>query len=176
MDMSKSKEIYMAGGCFWGTEHYLKKINGVIDTEVGFANGNTPDPTYREVYTDGTGYAETVRVRYDPEIISLRFLVELFFKAIDPLSVNRQGEDEGTRYRTGIYFTDESDRPTVDEVFGRVGTELGKDVVVECCPLKNFYPAEEYHQDYLDKNPHGYCHLSRELFEFAGKANGKKVG
>ena len=103
------KEIYFAGGCFWGTEHYFKQIYGVISTEVGYANGDTETPTYEEVYTDTTGYAECVKVVYNPSDISLEYLVELFFRSIDPLSLNRQGNDCGTRYRTGVYYTDVED-------------------------------------------------------------------
>lgn len=166
-----TKEIYLAGGCFWGAEHYLKQIRGVVFTETGYANGNTASPTYCEVYTDETGYAETVRVEYDPFRISLRFLLELYFKAIDPVSLNRQGEDSGTRYRTGVYYTDEKDLPVIEEVFAEQQKLLDAPLAVEKEPLKNFYPAEEYHQDYLDKHPSGYCHLPASLFAFARKAN-----
>ena len=99
-----TKEIYFAGGCFWGTEHFFKQIEGVIETEVGFANGHTENPTYKEVYTDQTGFAETVYVKYNSDVVSLEFLLNMFFKAIDPTSLNKQGEDEGTRYRTGVLF------------------------------------------------------------------------
>ena len=172
--MDNHKTIYLAGGCFWGTEHYLKMINGVEDTCTGFANGNGENPTYKEVYTDTTGFAETVRVEYDPEVLPLKLLVELYFKAIDPLSVNKQGEDEGTRYRTGIYYSDPDDLPVIKEVFNQVRDSLGAPLAVEVEPLRNFYRAEEYHQDYLVKNPDGYCHLPVALFEFAKKANQKK--
>ena len=102
-----TKEIYFAGGCFWGTEHFFKQIEGVLETEVGFANGHTENPTYKEVYTDQTGFAETVYVKYDSDVVSLEFLLNMFFKAIDPTSLNKQGEDEGTRYRTGVYYTND---------------------------------------------------------------------
>lgn len=164
------KEIHFAGGCFWGAERYLQLIPGVVRTEVGFANGNTPDPTYEQVYTDATGYAETVRVQYDPAVVSLRFLTGLFFKAIDPLSLNRQGHDVGTRYRTGIYWSDPADEAVVREVAQGVARELGQPLAVELEPLRNFFPAEEYHQNYLVKNPGGYCHLSPALFELARNA------
>lgn len=163
------KEIYFAGGCFWGTEHFFKQIRGVTFTETGYANGNTPDPTYKEVYTDRTGYAETVHVEYD-DSISLPFLVRMFFKAIDPVSLNRQGEDAGTRYRTGIYYTDPEDLPAIKAVYDEVAREYDVPLAVELQPLRNFYPAEDYHQDYLENNPDGYCHLPLELFEFARKA------
>lgn len=165
------KEIYMAGGCFWGTEHYLKQIRGVEKTEVGYANGHTDNPTYKEVCTDKTGFAETVQVVYNPEEISLKFLVELYFKAIDPTSVNQQGHDKGTQYRTGVYYVDENDRATIQSVFDEVQKEFDEPLAVELLPLENFYPAEDYHQDYLVKNPEGYCHLPIAMFEFAKQAN-----
>ena len=167
----KMKEIYFAGGCFWGTEHYFKLVNGVIETEVGYANGHTDNPTYQDVCTDKTGFAETVRIVYDPEVISLEFLTEMYFMAIDPTSINQQGHDKGTQYRTGIYYTDEADVPTLQAVYRRVQAQVKLRLAVELLPLKNFYPAEEYHQDYLDKNPDGYCHLPLELFEMAKRAN-----
>ena len=169
-----SKDIYLAGGCFWGTEHFFKQIEGVIETQVGFANGNTKNPTYKEVYTDTTGYAETVYVKYDPQVVSLEFLLQMFFKAIDPLSLNKQGHDEGTRYRTGIYYKNEEDLPIIEKVYNEKQKEYQQPLAVEKLPLKNFYTAEEYHQDYLEKNPTGYCHLPLELFEFAKNANKKK--
>ena len=164
------KEIYLAGGCFWGTEHYFKQIHGVVGTEVGFANGNTENPTYKEVYTDQTGYAETVRVTYDERVVTLEFLLNMFFKAIDPVSLNKQGHDEGTRYRTGIYYTSEDQLAVVDKVFAEQQALTAEPIVVERLPLKNFYAADEYHQDYLDKNPLGYCHLPQALFDFARQA------
>lgn len=165
------KEIYFAGGCFWGTEHYFKQINGVISTEVGYANGDTEYPTYEEVYTDTTGYAECVKVVYDPSVIALEYLVELFFRSIDPLSLNRQGNDCGTRYRTGVYYTDNEDVVKIKSIFDVVEQSIGESLVVELEPLRNFYQAEEYHQDYLDKNPGGYCHIPIELMMMARLAN-----
>ena len=164
------KDIYLAGGCIWGAEHFFKQIEGVAFTEVGFANGNTPDPTYKEVYTDTTGYAETVHIRYDNEKVGLKFLLRMFFKAIDPTSLNKQGEDEGTRYRTGIYYVDPADLPAIRTVFDEVQRTLAAPVVVEVELLRNFFRAEDYHQDYLDKNPDGYCHLPLDLFRFAREA------
>jgi peptide methionine sulfoxide reductase msrA/msrB len=164
------KDIYLAGGCFWGAEHFFQQIAGVVFTEVGFANGHTPDPTYKEVYTDTTGYAETVHVRYDTEKVGLKFLLRMFFKAIDPTSLNKQGEDEGTRYRTGIYFTDPDDLPKIRSVYEEEQQKTAAPFVVEVEPLRNFYRAEDYHQDYLNKNPEGYCHLPLELFKFAREA------
>ncbi|MBR1681899.1 MAG: peptide-methionine (S)-S-oxide reductase MsrA [Bacteroidaceae bacterium] len=165
-----TKEIYFAGGCFWGTEHFFKQIEGVVATEVGFANGHTTNPTYKEVYTDTTGFAETVRVVYDTERVGLRFLLRMFFKAIDPTSLNKQGHDEGTRYRTGIYYTDASDLPVIEQVYQAEQAACRQPFAVEKQPLENFFTAEEYHQDYLDKNPDGYCHLPLSLFRFAKEA------
>lgn len=164
------KEIYLAGGCFWGTEHYFKMIEGVVATEVGYANGITKNPTYEEVCTDKTRFAETVRVTYNPEIVGLRFLLRMYFKAIDPVSVNQQGHDKGSQYRTGIYYVDERDLPIIEAAYQTEQKKYGKPLAVEKLPLQNFYTAEEYHQDYLDKNPDGYCHLPLSLFEFAKKA------
>ena len=160
------KEIYLAGGCFWGAEHYFRNIDGVVDTEVGFANGDTPSPTYEQVYTDTTGYAETVRVIYNPEALPLADLLRAFFCAIDPLSLNKQGEDEGTRYRTGVYYTDSEDLPVAMQVFGEIQAGYSSPLAVELLPLKNFFVADGRHQDYLVKNPDGYCHLPLKIFRY----------
>ena len=164
------KEIYLAGGCFWGTEHFFKQIDGVLETKVGFANGHIQNPTYKEVCTDTTGFAETVYIKYDEKKISLEFLLNMFFKAIDPTSVNKQGGDRGTQYRTGVYYTSEDQLPVIEKVFNQQQKELSQPIAVEIKALLNFYAAEEFHQDYLDKNPNGYCHLPLALFEFARKA------
>ena len=174
MENHEVKDIYLAGGCFWGTEHYFKLINGVVETEVGFANGNTQNPTYQEVYTDQTGFAETVHIRYNPDVVSLEFLLQMYFKAIDPISLNKQGHDEGTRYRTGIYYTNPDDLPIIMKVYAEEQKHWQQPLAVEKQPLENFYTAEEYHQDYLDKNPTGYCHLPQSLFEYAKQAREKK--
>ena len=162
------KDIWFAAGCFWGAQKFFKQIDGVEFTEVGFANGKVQNPSYQQVYTDTTGHAECVHVRYDPERVSLKRLTELYFKIIDPLSLNKQGEDEGTRYRTGVYYEDERDFNILREVFFDTEKRLGvEEMPVELQRLKCFYPADEYHQDYLDKNPGGYCHLSPEIFKLA---------
>lgn len=171
---SNIKEIYFAGGCFWGTEHYFKQLRGVVDTKVGYANGNTDNPTYREVCTDKTGFAETVCVVYDPDVITLEFLTEMYFRAIDPTSVDQQGPDIGSQYRTGIYYKDDDDKVEIGKVYDSMRQKLGSRMAVEFLPLKNFYYAEEYHQDYLDKNPAGYCHLPSSLFRMAKEANARK--
>ncbi|MCQ2280584.1 MAG: peptide-methionine (S)-S-oxide reductase MsrA [Bacteroidales bacterium] len=160
-------EIWFAAGCFWGAQKFFKMVEGVISTEVGFANGDTQDPSYQEVYTDTTGHAECVHVVYQPDVVSLRELTELYFQIIDPLSLNQQGEDVGTRYRTGVYFNRTEDAEILKEIFEEQQAKFGENLAVELLPLKCFYPAEEYHQDYLDKNPNGYCHLGPAVFELA---------
>ena len=161
------KEIYFAGGCFWGTEHYIRQFEGVTETVTGYANGSLPDPAYEQVYTDLTGHVECVKVMYDPEIMSLATLCRLFFRSIDPLLKDRQGNDVGTRYRTGIYWVDDEDRPTVEDVYKEIQAKYESTLMTEKCRLECFFPAEEYHQDYLLKNPSGYCHLSPAELKFA---------
>jgi peptide methionine sulfoxide reductase msrA/msrB len=154
------KDIYFAGGCFWGVEEYFSRIPGVLDAESGYANGAKVNPSYEEVCTGRTGHAETVRVRYDPSMVGLKTLAEQFFKIIDPLSVNRQGNDRGSQYRTGIFYTDERDKPVLQAVMGEVAKRYSAPLAVELLPLTAYYPAEKYHQDYLKKNPNGYCHIN----------------
>ena len=161
------KDLYLAAGCFWGAEHFFKQIQGVTFTEVGFANGNTSNPSYEQVYTDTTGHAETVHLRYDPLQVSLLFLLDMYFKAIDPTSLNQQGEDRGTRYRTGIYYTDTDDLPFIRHSMAREAPRHGLPLQVEVQPLQCFFRAEDYHQDYLENNPTGYCHLPVALFDYA---------
>mgnify|MGYP003508760295 CR=1 FL=1 len=163
------KTIYLAGGCFWGTEHYMSQFEGVVETVVGYANGNVADPAYEEVYTDQTGHVECVKVVYDDEMISLATLCRLFFRSIDPLLLNRQGGDIGTRYRTGIYWNDTDDQVVVEEVYAEIQRKYNEPLVVEKSPLKCFYSAEEYHQKYLVKHPEGYCHLSLPTLKSAAE-------
>lgn len=163
-------EIYLAGGCFWGTEKYIASIHGVLSTEVGYANGKTLNPTYEEVCTNNTGHAETVHVVYDPGIVSLEFLLELYYEAIDPTSYNRQGGDFGIQYRTGIYYVDDKDLPVIESSISKLQKRIDKPIAIEVKRLENFSPAEEYHQKYLDKNPAGYCHIGRSKIEKAANA------
>ncbi len=162
--------IYLAGGCFWGVEKLMSSVNGVTSTEVGYANGTTDSPTYHDVTTGRTGYVETVKVDYDPAVAPLPFLLDIFYEAIDPTSLNRQGNDAGTQYRTGIYYTDPADLPVIERSLAELQTRYDQPVVIETGPLTAYTPAEEYHQDYLDKNPGGYCHIDPDLFEKAAKA------
>ena len=154
--------IYLAGGCFWGMQKFFDQFPGVERTEVGYANGPTENPSYQEVCHD-SGHAETVRVDYDPAAISLTALLEKYFLVIDPLSVNQQGHDRGIQYRTGIYYTDPAQLPEIEAVYKAQEAQAGSKLAVELMTLKNFFTAEEYHQKYLDKNPGGYCHISREM-------------
>ncbi len=157
------KTVYLAGGCFWGTQKFFDQFDGVVKTTVGYANGKTENPSYEEVCRAGTDHAETVRIDFDESIITLTSLLDYYFMTIDPLSVNRQGGDIGRQYRTGIYYDDSS---LLEEILPSVRKQeekLGSPLSVEVCELKNFYPAEEYHQKYLDKNPGGYCHIPPAL-------------
>lgn len=170
-DMNNLKDIYFAGGCFWGTEHFLKQIYGVKKTLAGYANGNISNPTYQQICNGNTGFAETVKVEYDPREVKLKLLIELFFRTIDPTSLNRQGNDRGTQYRTGIYYTNPEDLPIIQKAVNELAKSYSEPIVLEIKPLKNFYAAEEYHQDYLDKHPGGYCHINPKLFDMARNAN-----
>jgi peptide methionine sulfoxide reductase msrA/msrB len=158
-DESKLKEIWLAGGCFWGVEAYMSRIHGVYDVISGYANGNKEYPSYQEVSSGKTGFAETVYVRYDPERVELTTLLTHFFKIIEPTVKNRQGNDVGSQYRSGIYYKDESDRTIIDKVVAQEQKNYTEKIQTEVLPLKNYFLAEEYHQDYLEKNPSGYCHI-----------------
>lgn len=163
-------KIYLAGGCFWGLEKYISGIRGVSSTQVGYANGNTAHPTYEDVCNLNTGHAETVKVQYDPNTLPLPFLLELFYDAIDPTSLNRQGGDCGTQYRSGIFYSEPSDLPVINKSLAVLQLRYDKPIAVVAEQLLNFYPAEDYHQKYLDKNPNGYCHIGRDTFEKASTA------
>lgn len=166
------EKIALAGGCFWGTERYFQLLRGVRETTVGYANGPTDHaPSYEEVKY-GLGHAETVMITFDPDEITLSELLEQYYTIIDPFSVNRQGHDEGIQYRTGIYYLTDEQRETVETSMNRLEARLGRKTAIEVMKLACFYPAEEYHQDYLIKNPNGYCHLSAGHFEEA-KAFGR---
>lgn len=167
-DMDKEKEnyskddlkkIYLAGGCFWGVEEYMQRIYGVYDAVSGYANGKVNNPTYKTVSSGKSGYAETVEVTYDSKKIKLEDLLNHYFKIIDPTSLNKQGNDRGSQYRTGIYYVDDSDKEVIDKVMNFQAKKYSEKIVVENMKLKNFIVAEDYHQDYLRKNPNGYCHI-----------------
>ena len=169
INMKNYGEIYLAGGCFWGVEKYMEKINGVISADVGYANGKTSKPTYENVIK-GSGHAETVHVLYDRNIVNLEFLLDMFYEVINPTSLNRQGNDIGVQYRTGIYYSDPKDVPVIKSSVAKLQKKYTKPVVIEVLPITNYYLAEEYHQNYLGKNPNGYCHISADKFERAEQA------
>lgn len=160
MGINNYKTIYLAGGCFWGVEAYFKKINGIVSTIVGYANGNTNDTNY--THLKETGHAETIKIIYDFSLVSLEEILLHYFRIIDPKSVNKQGNDVGRQYRTGIYYTNEKDLKIIEKIMN-YETKLHGELAVEVLPLENFVKAEEYHQDYLYKNPGGYCHVNLAL-------------
>ena len=156
------RSIYLAGGCFWGMQKFFDQFEGVLSTQVGYANGPDQAPTYQEVCRN-SGHAETVRIDYDEGKLSLDKLLELYFLVIDPLSINKQGGDEGIQYRTGVYYTNPDQLPMIQAAFEKEAAKVGSPLAVELLPLTNFFPAEEYHQKYLDKNPGGYCHIPQKM-------------
>ena len=158
------KTIYLAGGCFWGVEKYLRQFEGVVATEVGYANGPDQAPSYQEV-CENSGHAETVKVTYDESRITLTDLLNYYFMVIDPLSVNKQGHDQGIQYRTGIYYMDDGQLAEAQAVYDSEEEKAGQKLAVELEPIRNFFTAEGYHQKYLDKNPGGYCHIPKNMFK-----------
>lgn len=164
-DTDNLKDIWFAGGCFWGVEAYMARVYGVYDVTSGYANGNTENPTYEQVIRENTGHAEAVHVRYDPERVSLEKLVSQFFIIIDPTLLNQQGNDIGEQYRTAVYYGDETERAVIDKVAANEAPKYDKPIVTEIEPLEHYYLAEDYHQDYLEKNPDGYCHIEFDSLE-----------
>ncbi|MFL0195661.1 peptide-methionine (S)-S-oxide reductase MsrA [Clostridium sp. WILCCON 0269] len=156
-------KIVFAGGCFWGVEAYFNTVKGVLFTKVGYANGNTENPTYEQVCKHTTGFAEACYIEYDDSIITLEQLLGDYWKIVDPTIKDRQGHDIGNQYRTGIYYFNEKDVEIIKKSRESEQEKYEKVIVTEIEPLKNFYDAEEYHQKYLDKNPNGYCHIPKEL-------------
>ena len=151
------KTIYLAGGCFWGVEKFFQMAKGVISTRVGYANGTKKNPHYEDLKSGLDDASETVEINYNEKEISLEKLLELYLRVIDPYSLNKQGEDEGVQYRTGVYYLNNEDKDVIEAFFLN---RLGNSHKVELLPLKSFYLAEEYHQNYLNKNPGGYCHIN----------------
>ena len=158
------KTIYLAGGCFWGVQKYFDQFDGVISTEVGYANGSEKAPSYEEV-CQSSGHAETVKIVYDETKITLTELLKYYFLVIDPTSVNKQGNDIGIQYRTGIYYTTEDQLQEAQKVYQAEEQKIGEKLKVELEPIHNFYTAEQYHQKYLEKNPSGYCHIPSKMFK-----------
>ena len=153
------RTIYLAGGCFWGLEAYFKRIPGITKTRVGYSNGGHPAPSYEEV-CHGSGHVETVEVTYDDETISLSQIIQYFLRVIDPFSINKQGGDEGIQYRSGIYYERQEDKISIESTLALANSHYREPFAIEVLPLDSFYPAEDYHQDYLHKNPGGYCHIN----------------
>ena len=167
-NVAMEKRIYLAGGCFWGVEAYFRQLKGVLDTRVGYANGTTAFPKYEDLKSGKADHAETVQIVYDPDVISLSELLDHYLRFVDPYSVDQQGHDKGHQYRTGIYYTDLLDGVEANE-FLHERLEPGYKISIEM--MRNFFPAEEYHQRYLEKNPGGYCHVDLSL----AKTNEKKI-
>ena len=161
------KKIYLAGGCFWGVQHYLSLIGGVNETVVGYANSDIASPSYEDLKARRSSASETVEVTYDENVISLKEILGLFFEIIDPTLLDQQGHDVGHQYRTGIYYVDEDDLPVIKSSLTELSNQYTLPILTELLPLDNFTRAEEYHQDYLYKNPDGYCHVNPKMFERA---------
>lgn len=157
------RKIWFAGGCFWGVEAYFRQLKGVLNTTVGYGQGITEQPTYQQVSTGMTGYTEVCEVVYDEKIIALHKLLEHLFRIIDPTTLNRQGPDQGTQYRTGIYYESEADREVIIDFINKMQSHYAVPIVVEVEPVARFSPAEDYHQRYLEKTPGGYCHINLDL-------------
>ncbi len=158
--MSDLQTIVLGGGCFWCTEAVFKEVRGVTDVESGYSNGETERPSYEQVCTGTTGHNEVVKLTYDPAQISLRQILEIFFVVHDPTQLNRQGNDVGTQYRSGIYYTTDEQKQVADDMIRQMSQDklFGRPIVTEVQPLSNYWPAEEYHQDFFEKNPtQGYC-------------------
>ena len=160
-DKENLNEIYLAGGCFWGVDAFMERVVGVYYTESGYANGfEDKSITYEELCKGHTGFAETVKVLYDTTKISFEELLKQFFSVIDPTTLNRQAGDIGTQYRTGIYYKDDYHKEIAENFIKESAVNYKNEIVTEVLPLENYYKAEEYHQNYLEKNPNGYCHIS----------------
>lgn len=169
-NMQNQKEIYLAGGCFWGMEGYFKKIPGILQTSVGYANGKTSQTSYQEL--SKSDHAETLKIKFDENVISLIEILAHYFRIIDPISINKQGNDTGRQYRSGIYYNDENMEKYITKFISYEQNKYKQKIAVEVQKLKNFILAEDYHQDYLDKNPSGYCHIDLSLSSkplYAGK-------
>lgn len=159
------REIYLAGGCFWGVEAYMSRIDGVLEAKSGYANGETENPSYEDVVRRNSGHAETVKVTYDSTKISLDELLIYFLRIVDPVSVNRQGNDQGSQYRSGIYYTEPGEEAVIAKRLAKVQEDYDKPLAIENKALDQFFDAEDYHQDYLEKNPLGYCHVPLNLVD-----------
>ncbi|MCK9537150.1 MAG: peptide-methionine (S)-S-oxide reductase MsrA [Bacilli bacterium] len=157
------KRIVIAAGCFWGVEAYFKRLKGVIATKVGYVNGNMENPKYEDLLNKKATHAEACAILYDDDILTFKTILEHMFRIIEPTSINRQGNDIGVQYRTGIYYVSDEDRIIAEGFIAEKQKNYQNNITVEVAPETGFYPAENYHQDYLDKNPDGYCHIDLNL-------------
>jgi methionine-S-sulfoxide reductase len=152
----------LAGGCFWGVEELIRKLPGVIDTTVGYAGGTLDDPRYEDVKKGKTGHAESLQIVFDPSKITFDEILDFFFRLHDPTTANRQGNDVGTQYRSAIFYHDDAQRLAAESAKERAQAKWPRPIVTEVVPFTNFYEAEDFHQDYLQRHPHGYtCHYVR---------------
>lgn len=164
MMTSETKSIVLAGGCFWGVEELFRAEKGVLKTRVGYSGGDTPNPTYETVKTGETGHAESIEVTYDPKVTDLKNILHFFFSIHNPTTLNQQGNDKGSQYRSAIFYNDDEEKAVAEQVIDEVTQKKFWDqpIVTEVIPFKEFFSAEAYHQDYLQKNPGGYtCHFKR---------------
>ena len=159
------KRIVLSGGCFWGVEGYYKQLKGVVDTNVGYTNGNIENPAYEDLLSGKATHAEAIEIYYNEDEISLEQILEHLFRFIDPTSLNKQGGDVGIQYRTGIYYKDQDDKKIIDNFMKEMNKLYNNKVAVEVMEEAGFYLAEDYHQDYLDVNPNGYCHVDFGLIK-----------
>lgn len=157
------RKIWLAGGCFWGVEAYFLQLKGVLDTQVGYGQGITDQPTYLQVSSGATGHTEVCEVTYDEKLLPLRKLLEHFFRIIDPTTLNRQGPDQGTQYRSGVYYATDYEKEVIVNFINEMQLHYPVPILVEVEAVKSFFPAEDYHQKYLEKTPGGYCHVNLGL-------------
>ncbi|MDD4000006.1 MAG: peptide-methionine (S)-S-oxide reductase MsrA [Bacilli bacterium] len=157
------KRIIFAGGCFWGIEAYFKKLKGVINTSVGYVNGNIKNPRYQDLLSGLATHAEAVEINYNENQISLSKLLNHLFRIIDPVSINQQGADIGLQYRSGVYYRDVEDKKVIENFIIKKNQDFNGKIAVEVLEERGYFLAEDYHQDYLDKNPQGYCHVNLNL-------------
>lgn len=163
-----TEQAIFAGGCFWGVEHQFQQVDGVLSATSGYIGGRAADPTYRQVCTGTTGHAEAVQVVFDPAKVSYEQLTRLFFEIHDPTQLNRQGPDLGSQYRSGVFYADDGQKATAERLIAQL-RENGYDVVTEVTPAGEFYPADDYHQNYMAKNPSWRCHAPVKRFDIPAR-------
>ena len=167
-EVGDKQQAIFAGGCFWGVEHQFQQVDGVLSATSGYTGGSAENPSYRQVCTGTTGHAEAVRVVFDHAKVSYEQLARLFFELHDPTQLNRQGPDYGSQYRSGVFYADDDQKATAERLIDQL-RENGYAVVTEVSPASQFYPAEDYHQDYIAKNPSWRCHAPVKRFEIKAR-------